>query len=190
MPASLPLRKNTLRVFGDQWTNTAWLARYLDLEEQELVAAAVRELQIRIRKAAKSHGPLALMRLEGVLTLYVLARRVGLDALRVGLCFANDGADDSPPGNTPRPADGDDVGKAQERLRKALKEFEDSTALEPESSGSGLANLLRPLLKNADGVLEEALASGADPGNGCAGADGPRSNGSRPRAAVEPAGSA
>lgn len=190
MAASLPLRKNALRVFGDQWTNAAWLARYLDLEEQELVAAAVRELQGRLRKAAKSHGPLALMRLEGVLTLYVLARRVGLDALRAGLRFADDGADDSPSGNTPRPADGDDVGKALERLRKALKEFEDSTAQAPESNGSGLADLLRPLLKNTDGVLEEALASGTDSGNGCAGGDGPRSNGSKQREAVEPADSA
>ena len=49
------------------------------------------------------------------------------------------------------------MAKAMERRRKALSELEDSCARVGKPIEAGLAETLRPLLKRADGVLEDAL---------------------------------
>jgi hypothetical protein len=49
------------------------------------------------------------------------------------------------------------AGKARERLRKAMKELEDSCAKAGTPIEKGLADRMRPLLKRAEGVLEESL---------------------------------
>jgi hypothetical protein len=135
---------------ASRWTDAAWLQSYLDSDESDLVAATVRECQSQVRKA----GPTAVMRLEGIVMLYVLARRAGLAALSEGL----DPTPDAEP--KARPADGDDVGKAQERLRKAIKEFDDALGVTQDTTPTGLADLLKPLLKDAEGIVEAAVASG------------------------------
>lgn len=53
------------------------------------------------------------------------------------------------------------AGKARERLRKAMKELEDSCAKAGTPIEKGLADRVRPLLKRAEGVLEESLRAPA-----------------------------
>jgi hypothetical protein len=158
MALRMPCRKNTLQTFLEQWTDSDWLARYFEPEEADLVAAAVRDCRRNLRKGGPDVAPVAVIRLEGVLTLYVLARRTGLAALRAGLPDSCESDENAAP-------DGDDVGKAQERLRKALKEFEDSApGSEQAGAPTGIADLLKPLLKETGDVLPAAM--GATGGNG------------------------
>ncbi|MCC6491090.1 MAG: hypothetical protein IT364_26620 [Candidatus Hydrogenedentes bacterium] len=158
MALRMPCRKNTLQTFLEQWTDPGWLARYFDPEEADLVAAAVRDCRRNLRKTGPDSAPAGIIRLEGVLTLYILARRAGLGALRGGLPNVSEGDDNGVPG-------GDDVGKAQERLRKALKEFEDSAPGSAQAPASaGIADLLKPLLKETVDVLPAAM--GTTGGNG------------------------
>jgi hypothetical protein len=49
------------------------------------------------------------------------------------------------------------MAKAMERRRKALSELEESFSPGGKPQEVGLADALRPLLKRADGVLDEAL---------------------------------
>ena len=159
MALRMPCRKGTLQTFLDQWTDPEWLGRHFDPEEADLVSAAVRDCRRNLRKAGPDSAPVGVIRLEGVLTLYVLARRTGLAALRGGLPGAD--AEEAPA------ADGDDVGKAQERLRKALKEFEDFAPNAAQTgTPAGLADLLRPLLKDTGDVLPEAIGANEAHGNG------------------------
>jgi hypothetical protein len=106
------------------------------------------------------------MRLDGVLTLYVLARRAGLAALRAGLLQQSD----ENSGKGRRASDGDDVGKAQDQLRKALKDLDESLGTDGAASAAGLADLVRPLLKETEGIVEKAIETspvrGASSGNG------------------------
>lgn len=148
MPHPVRYRKNALQVVTAQWTDPAWLREHLSDDESEFVTATTREYQRRLRKAE----PSAVMRLEGIIILYVMARRVGLKALAAGL--------EPGPGEDRKPPDGEEVGKAQERLRKALKEFEDAVGGTPDAAATGIADLLRPLLKETEGIVEEAVASG------------------------------
>ena len=152
MPHPTRSRMSAFHVFAAQWTDPDWLSQFLHDDEREFVASAVRGYQRRLRKADAT----AVMRLEGIVMLYVLARRAGLSALSAGVDEMRgvDGDDG------PKSSDGDDVGKAQERLRKALKEFEDTLGVAVDGGASGLADMLRPLLKTTEGVVEEAAASG------------------------------
>ena len=159
MALRMPCRKNTLQTFLEQWTDSDWLARYFEPEEADLVAATVRDCRRNLRKGGPDSAPMGIIRLEGVLTLYILARRAGLAALRGGLPDACEGEATS--------VDGDDVGKAQERLRKALKEFEDFTPGSAQAgTPAGLADLLKPLLMDTGDVLP--ATTGAPGGNGAA----------------------
>ncbi len=151
-------RRSSLQLLTSQWSDTTWLSTYLDADETEVVAAMAGDYRRILRKSEGGVSPATFMRLEGVLTLYVLARRVGLQAL----CMGSTHYDASEVTTRKGGPDGEDVGKAQERLRKALKELEDSLTQTPESTSAGLADLLRPLLKDTEGVLEEALQSGPD----------------------------
>jgi len=149
MPPSTRSRKNAFQIFSARWTDTAWLRQYLNEEESDFVAATVRDY----RRQLPNIGPPSVMRLEGIVILYVLARRAGMSALSDSLLPESDEAAKRDA------ADSEDVGKAQERLRKALKDFEDALGAAP-ATASGLADILRPLLKDAEGVVEESLASG------------------------------
>jgi len=61
-------------------------------------------------------------------------------------------------GATPAPAAFDAVGKARERLRKAVKDFEDARARAGTRVDVGLADRVLPMLDRAAGVLDGALA--------------------------------
>jgi len=151
MPKATRSRKNAFHILSDRWTNSVWLQDHLNAEEIELVEVTVREYRRRLQRA----DPAVVMRLEGIIVLYILARRTGLTALSAGLAPVAEGDRDA----HKKPVDGDEVGKSQERLRKALKEFEDALGETPDAGAKGLADLLRPLLKETEGIAEEAAVS-------------------------------
>ncbi len=51
----------------------------------------------------------------------------------------------------------ENVGKARERLRKSMKELEESCTRAGTPIDIGLADLMKPILKKAEGVLDDAL---------------------------------
>ncbi|HOZ48071.1 MAG TPA: hypothetical protein PLO37_21050 [Candidatus Hydrogenedentes bacterium] len=52
----------------------------------------------------------------------------------------------------------DAAGRARERLRKAMKELEDYCTRAGAPIDQGIAGLMKPILKKAEGVIEDALA--------------------------------
>ncbi len=60
----------------------------------------------------------------------------------------------------------DAIGKARERMRKAMKELEDYCTHAGTPIDAGIADIMKPIVKKADGVIEETLRedSGDDAG--------------------------
>lgn len=146
MPSAPRTHPNMLRAFSSYWTDSDRVDDLLTQEEQDFVAVAVRE----IRRRSGEVKPAVVMRLEGVIVLYVLARRAGLAALRTGLA----GMDAVDARRDSKMSSADDVCKAQDHLRKALKDLEDALGDGETAVARGVADLLRPLLKDTDGLAE------------------------------------
>ncbi len=95
----------------------------------------------------KSHGvrqtPLVVLRVHDVLASF-------LDVLGAEETLA---ATDEP-----KTAAVESAAKARERLRKAMKELEESCERLGSPIGKGLADAMKPILKASEGVLEDALA--------------------------------
>lgn len=95
----------------------------------------------------KSHGvrqtPLVVLRVHDVLSSFldVLGAEEALAAV-----------------DEPRTAAVESAAKARERLRKAMKELEESCERLGSPIGKGLADAMKPILKASEGVLEDALA--------------------------------
>ena len=51
----------------------------------------------------------------------------------------------------------DAIGKTRERMRKAMKELEDYCTRAGTPIDAGIADIMKPIVKKADGVLEEIL---------------------------------
>lgn len=60
----------------------------------------------------------------------------------------------------------ENAGKARERMRKAMKEFEDVCAKQGAPVGAGLADIMKPILRETEGVLDDAMAFNAKKGKG------------------------
>ena len=54
------------------------------------------------------------------------------------------------------------LGKARERLRKAMKELEEGCAKAFKPLHQGIADRMKPVLKKAEGILEESLRAEAE----------------------------
>jgi hypothetical protein len=146
------------------WTDPGHAGDLLASDERDFVVIAVREYGKRLREV----DPSVVMRIEGVLTLYVLARRAGLAALRAGFLQQSD----ENLGKGRRSGDGDDVGKTQEQLRKALKDLDESLGTDGTACAAGLADMVRPLLKETEGVAEKSIET--SPGRGASSGNGAR----------------
>jgi hypothetical protein len=164
MPPRTRTRQNSLHALATYWTDPGHAGDLLTGDERDFVVIAVREYRRRLRNV----DPSVVMRIEGVLTLYVLARRAGLAALRSGLLQQT--GENSGKGR--RSGDGDDVGRTQEQLRKALKDLDESLGTDGAACAAGLADLVRPLLKETEGVAETAIET--SPGRGASSGNGAR----------------
>lgn len=115
-----------------------WLAK----EEQGPVAFFFRTV-LRHSGRRGAHRLLLLFRADDVAANYVIVRRLEAEL------EAREGKLEGSAVEA--------VGKARERLRKALKEFEAMVGEESDAAGRGFADSMKPILERADGVLEEAM---------------------------------
>jgi hypothetical protein len=112
----------------------------------------------------KRHGveqtPLIHLRLEDMLATYLLVRRLEAALFRSDLF---DSSNDFPDRTTAAGRRSalhpliEAVGKTRERLRKAVKEFEEVLAAAGTPINQGFADKMKPIIKKAQGVLEAAL---------------------------------
>lgn len=124
-------------------------------EEERIVAEAFWQA---VGEALETHGVeknlLTLLRVNDVLVMYLLARRA-----EEALCGAGPGVKNDKPGakRGPDASAFDGCGRAYERLRKAMKELEEACARAGKPIDAGIADVMKPILKKAEGVLQDAL---------------------------------
>ena len=120
----------------------------------------VRHLMYAIEDLFSAHdaevSPSVALRVEDVAASWIVAGRLEMALPRP---TGGDAVEPAPP----PVALLNHIGKARERLRKAIKELEDHCPKAGTPIAMGLAEEVAPLLKRAEGVMEEALARG--PGN-------------------------
>jgi len=116
--------------------------------------AFVDGMQALFTRQGVDETPLLLLRVEDILANYLLvlrAEKVLDDEL------ARQATDPSKP---VAPGFEENIGKVRERLRKSMKELEESCAKAGTPIDIGLADVMKPILKKAEGVLENALRTG------------------------------
>ena len=117
------------------------------------------EMGVLLEHSGVSLTPLMTCRIIDLATWWLLARRIQ-QALPSGMLVN---------GCEPSPAEGkalecrlhpglEALAKTWERLRKAMKDLTDACKSEGTPLGKGLADTMKPILQQADGVLEDALA--------------------------------
>jgi hypothetical protein len=128
------------------WTSQPNQPICLPEDETRLAEAITRHYERQFRKQRDPVSPWLAAMVEGVMFAYLRARRADIIALQKR-------TEDST----------EDAAQARERLRRSIMEFED--ALGPKTVGRGkwLGEEVRPLLKRAEGVIEEAMAMETEP---------------------------
>lgn len=135
------------------------MSRYGD--DEEVVEAFVAGMRAVFERQGVVETPLLILRMEDVLANYLLVGRAERISETGPARTANrkEGGTEVAERNTEPHAPGLDehIGKARERLRKSMKELEESCAKAGTPIDAGLADVMRPILKKAEGVLEGAL---------------------------------
>jgi len=117
---------------------------WLNKEERNSIRSYFREVFRGEERRDVKQMLLFLLRADDVVVNYVIVRRLEMELnartgkLELGMIEA--------------------VGKARDRLRKAIKEFEDMVSAAGPPPALSFADLMKPILERADGVLEEAMA--------------------------------
>ena len=122
--------------------------------------AFLEETSILLRRRGVELTPNIVLRIAEILSLALTGRQIER-------ALSDEQTVQPPPGDIP-PVNGrstlhplaEALAKNQERLRKALKELEESFTRGGAPVEVGLADELRPLLLQAEGVLDDALAHG------------------------------
>ena len=118
--------------------------------EHELNGEFVTGLAAHYGTEAIEANPLVALRVNDVAVHYLLVLRVeeALGRAREG------GGEDDP---QKQAAMIDTVLRTRERLRKTMKELEEILARVGSGPGQGLADIMKPIMKRAEGVLEEVM---------------------------------
>jgi hypothetical protein len=124
-------------------------AVWLHEDEREWAVRLVDAFEHSFDDFGMLRTPLLALRTEDVVVLRLLVRRLENR-------LAEPAEETSPKRGTDDPLEA--VGKARDRLRKAMKELEELYPKSALSAGAGLADIMKPILKQADGVIEDALA--------------------------------
>jgi hypothetical protein len=158
------LMTGLLRKAGDD----GWGKLATEAEERTIIVPFVQGTEELIKRRGVEVTPLVAMRAGALLTDWLIARRIEEALRKEGVCRDElrktaktaRSADDAPAESTYSVMHPlvEALGKARERERKAIKEFEDALGgAAPPSAEGGLATELAPLLRAGDGVLEDAL---------------------------------
>lgn len=124
------------------WTSRPTQPFQLAEDEARLSEAITRHYERQFRKQRDLVSPWLAAMVEGVMFAYLRARRADLIALQ-----------------DKTEATAGDAAQARDRLRRAIMEFEDALASKAVGQGKWLGEEARPLLKRAEGVIEEAMAA-------------------------------
>ena len=121
-------------------------------EKRSAVSRFVRQLEKLIRRRGAEPTLLLSLRAEELVVAWLTARRIE-DALRTeGVCRPNE---DGPSALHPLV---EALGKARDRLRRVIKEFEDALpAQAPPQAAKGLAEQVAPLLKLGADYLDRPI---------------------------------
>ena len=98
--------------------------------------------------------PVVLLRAQDVLVHYLVARRLDEALASEGVTVSSQ--KDGKITTALHPCV-EALGKARERLRKTMKELEDMFGLAHGPANQGLPDIMKPIVKRAEGVLEDAL---------------------------------
>jgi len=124
----------------------------MDDGERRLARRFVRGMGTVFSDHGVADTPLLSLRVNDVLVSYVLVRR-----LEAGL-FLGGAEDEGDERATAAVVEA--VSRARERMRKAMKELEEACAKAGTPIDTGLADLVKPMLKAATGLAEEATTRG------------------------------
>jgi hypothetical protein len=123
----------------------------LEPEDLPVARAFLREMRRILERRNVEETPLLHLRQQDVLANYLAVRR--LERLysmpEPGVCETDCGHEDVSP---------ETIGRARERLRRAMKALEEYVVMTGTPANVGLADEVLPLLKKTRGVLEDALA--------------------------------
>lgn len=117
--------------------------RWMTPAEKRLNRRFVTRVARQLRARGVADSPMLCLRIGDVAVTWILARR--LEA-----ALSPDPAAPSPAAATPAQADA--VGKNRERLRKAIKELEEFCERNGAPVETGLADIVRPMLRKVEGA--------------------------------------
>lgn len=133
---------------------------WLPDEEQALVAQIARDMAETYERGGVEATPLHVLRVDGLASQVLAVRRI--EALVAN--WAPPTADNGEKGASKSHGAGtslvqlvDALGKAWERVMKMAKEIEEGLGTSGPAKPLGLAERVRPLLKETEGALEDAL---------------------------------
>jgi len=145
-------------------------------EDAHVVERLIRAFEEHFKEQGITVTAFHVMRVHDVITQYRLARRIEQELFEKGIVQkeeekseVNDNSETQNPAKKTRtmPAKTttwklhpavEALGKAWERFRKAMKELEEACNKDAAKGPLSLADIAGPILEQADGVLEEALA--------------------------------
>ena len=148
------------------------LGRYLSAEglvsreDVPIVSAMTHSIERMLEEHGVAMTPLVALRAEDVFVSWLVARRIEADLCAAGIFIAAPRSRTRASCEEPAPAMPaqnltpaiEAAGKARERMRKAMKELEETCEKMGTPIDKGLADIMRPILKKAEGAFEEAIA--------------------------------
>jgi len=126
---------------------------WMDDAERRLARRFMRGMSALFNEHGVADTPLLALRVNDVLVSWLLVRRAETGLFPGALDPGDDRA---------AAAVIEAVSRARERMRKAMKELEDACAKGGTPIDAGLADQVRPILKQAAGLAEEAAARHAE----------------------------
>jgi hypothetical protein len=143
------------------------VAPYLDTAETQSAHAFVSGMGALLELRGVTLTPTLIMRIEDVVHSHILVGRLEMDIWQKGVVFTPPVPEEDEQNTTSRRRTASQkeyinpaveaLGKARERLRKAMKELEDNCGTVAAPTQRNLAEEVLPLLKKGEGVMAEVL---------------------------------
>lgn len=127
----------------------------LTMPEAEVAEAWRAGMNDTYERHGVERTPLLILREEDVLMSFLTVRRMEES---IAAARNEKASEETRAGQPTIAAQIEAAGKARERMRKAVKELEESCARAGTPIAVGIADTVRPLLKRSQGVIEDAVA--------------------------------
>ena len=133
---------------------------WMSAGELEITRRMVKQLRKCFKAAGAAETPLLALRCDDIIVSFLLVRRLEEQLGAVGVPADAGGKTTLTLG-----AVVEAIGKARERMRKAMKDLEESCAKLGTPIDQGIAEVMQPILAKAQGVAEAALEKNGGDGN-------------------------